>query len=480
MPDLFNPYSGAYMAQPAAFPALSLLDFTRLIRSRVVAAPGLADRWVTAELSDLSVRGHCYMDLIEKNAMGVTVARLRATVWMNVFPRISAKFLQATGAQLRSGIKVMLRGSVNFHEQYGISFNVTDIDPSYTLGDLERIRREILGRLQAEGVIGYNKSLPISLAPQRIAVISGRSAAGYGDFINQLEANPYGIVFYPHLFEAVVQGERTAPSVMAALQRIEETIDLWDCVVIIRGGGATSDLNGFDNLDLARAVATFPLPIIVGIGHERDRTVLDEIAHTRVKTPTAAAEWLVARGAAFLSSAEQLVRSIASLAQSIVAGSMRQLSQLETRLHTDASRALSAGYRRLDTLQAIMPQLASGALARASMRLDSLRSQLPGAGAARLCMERQRLDYMSQSLGQAAFQRLRAASDRLDRLAQLADALSPRHILRRGYSLTLGPDGKAVKDASSLSPGDSLTTLFASGSATSSVDAVSSSEYSEK
>ena len=259
--------------------------------------PLLQNRWVTADLSDVGVKGgHCYLELIEKDDAGATVARIRGMIWANNYSRISANFQAVTGGKIQSGIKVMLCVSVNYHAQYGMSVVINDINPEFTLGDMERRRREILARLKAEGVDNMNKSLAISTpVPQRIAVISSDSAAGYGDFMNQLNNNPRGYKFYTCLFRATMQGRDTSPTIIAALMRIAEHIDLFDCVVIIRGGGATGDLNSFDDYDLANNVAQFPLPIITGIGHERDNTVLDYISWFRVKTPTAAAEWLIAQ-----------------------------------------------------------------------------------------------------------------------------------------------------------------------------------------
>ncbi len=422
---------------------LTLREYNLLLRNSIASHPELQYRWVTAELSDFAVRGHCYMELIEKDECGNTVAKMRANIWSNRFYALAAKFRQATGRDLQGGLKVMLQGTASFHEQYGISFNVVDIDPSYTLGDLERLRREILMRLNAEGVLNRNKEQAMPPVPQRIAVISAPGAAGYGDFLNQLLGNAYGVVFYPVLFEAVMQGDRTAATVCAALERIEMSIDAWDCVVIIRGGGATTDLNGFDNLELARAVATFPIPVIVGIGHERDRTVLDEIAHTRVKTPTAAAEWLLKRALDTWERLESLMRTVATTATALVAGNKQQLSQMETLMHSAAQ----------------------GGLARASARLSAIASLLPSLADKRIALANSALDFTAQQLRAAADSRLLQENQRLDRLKQLSEVLSPTHTLRRGYSLTLH-NGSVVKNAADLPPGTTFTTRFADGDVT--------------
>ncbi len=277
--------------------ALSLSQLNRRVADALSMAP-LQNVWVVAELSDLRIsHGHCYVELMEKDAdTGTVTARLRAVMWASVFPRLNAEFMAGTGRRLESGLKVMVCGTVSYHAAYGISFVISAIDPSYTMGEAERRRREIIDRLTKEGVLDLNRSLEWPDVPSRIAIISARGAAGYGDFIHQLFTNASHLRFSTTLFEAMMQGDRTSPSVIAALEEIAMRADDFDCVVIIRGGGATSDLLAFDDYALANNVAQFPLPVVIGIGHERDITVLDYVANMRVKTPTAAAEWLIARG----------------------------------------------------------------------------------------------------------------------------------------------------------------------------------------
>ena len=273
--------------------ALTLYELNGLVRQTLELTLD-AEYWVQAEIAELRVNRHCYMELVQKEARGGgIVAKARAQVWANRWAFIKPMFEQMTGQTLAAGMQVMLKVEVTFHELYGYSLNVTDIDPSYTLGDIARHRQEILRRLAEEGIETMNKDLPLPRLLQRIAVISSASAAGYGDFCNQLNNNQRGLAFKTELFQAVMQGNDVESSVVSALNRIAEQQDEWDVVVIIRGGGATSDLQGFDSLLLAENVAQFPLPIITGIGHERDDTVIDLISHTRVKTPTAAAEFLI-------------------------------------------------------------------------------------------------------------------------------------------------------------------------------------------
>lgn len=421
--------------------ALSLSQLVTRLGNAIRMSPDLRGAWVTAELSDVrGSGGHCYLELVEKDLSGATTAKLRGVIWRGTFDALRRKFYAATGRDITSGLKVMVRGSVTYHNLYGISFTIDDIDPSYTLGDIERIRREILMRLTQEGVIGLNKNIGMPEAPQRIAVISAEGAAGYGDFINQLKHNPAGVKVYTMLFPAVMQGERTPESVCNALDVVEATIDLWDCVVIIRGGGATTDLIGFDNYDLARRVATFPLPVIVGIGHERDRTVLDEIACVRCKTPTAAAEYLINRLSEAAARVENLINSIIRYASDSVKG--------ET--------------RRLDNLAALIPQTASLKIMKEKMRLERMMSAISIKTSANITA-RQRLiqDFASRLpyIAKGALERWRVKFSHIEGMIRV---LSPESVLSRGYSITRA-EGHAVKDASQLTPGTEIETTLLKG-----------------
>lgn len=250
--------------------------------------------WVRAEIASLTERGHCYMELVEKAKNNAIAAKLRATCWQHVYHLLSAYFANETGQTLAVGMQVLLQVEVSFHAVYGLSLNVVGIDPTFTLGDLARQRQLTIQRLQEDGVMDLQRSLPLPLLPRRVAVISAADAAGYGDFCHQLQSNSGGFCFHTQLFPAVMQGEQSPASIIAALQQIADTADLYDLVVIVRGGGATTDLRNFDDYSLAFHCANFPLPIIAGIGHTRDVSVVDMVVHTSVKTPTAAAEWLIA------------------------------------------------------------------------------------------------------------------------------------------------------------------------------------------
>lgn len=249
--------------------------------------------WVRAEIASISVRGHCYMELIEKSDTGILAAKLRATCWSNVYNILSPYFLQSTGHHLSVGMQVLLEVSIEFHAVYGLSLNIWNIDPNYTLGDLARQRQETINQLIKDGVLELQKQLTLPTLIRRIAVISSVDAAGYGDFCHQIQTNRHHFVFQTQLYAATMQGDSAAHSIIQALNAIAKQENEWDLVVIIRGGGATTDLSCFDDYNLACHCAQFPLPIITGIGHTRDISVIDMVAHTSVKTPTAAAEWVI-------------------------------------------------------------------------------------------------------------------------------------------------------------------------------------------
>ncbi|MCM1292233.1 MAG: exodeoxyribonuclease VII large subunit [Bacteroides sp.] len=427
--------------------ALSLTELNRRV-AQALSGPGFQNVWVAAELSDLRINhGHCYMELMEKDPdTGSIKAKLRAMIWASVFPRLNAEFYGSTGQRLESGLKVLVCGSVNYHPAFGMAFSITAIDPSFTMGEAERRRREILQRLQRENVADLNKSLPWPVVAHNIAIISARGAAGYGDFIHQLYSNASHIRFRTKLFEAVMQGNRTSPSVIDALERINADSEQFDCVVIIRGGGATSDLLAFDDYALANNVAQFPLPIIIGIGHERDTTVLDYVANMRVKTPTAAAEWLIKLGETAL----ERLRTIAS------------------EIMLRASDAIKDSREHLAYISSALSMAPTGALDRASSRLQQATLQLARTGAVRITPALAQIDARTQALANATVSAVRSASDRLDSRLKLLEALSPQATLARGYSITT-IDGKAVLHASQLKPGQEITTTLADGTVISTI-----------
>ncbi|MGM9862060.1 MAG: exodeoxyribonuclease VII large subunit [Muribaculaceae bacterium] len=400
---------------------ITLQQLNRRILDAINGTPGLQGVWVVAETSDLRVTGgHCYFEMIQKHPeSGAQLARGRAVIWASQYQRLNGAFMAATGSPLQTGIKIMARVNVSYHAVYGLSMVVTDINPEYTMGDLLRRRNEMIARLKREGIIDMNRELGWPEPLQRIAVISARGAAGYGDFINQLYHNASRLRFVTRLFPAVMQGDNTAPTVISALEAIASAADSYDCVVIIRGGGGSSDLASFDNYDLAANIAQFPLPVIVGIGHERDVTLLDYVAALRVKTPTAAAEWLISRGEA----------------------SMQRVRDLGAAMLQSVSDRIAGNHRQLAYIAGQLPAMVRSAITRQRDRLSS---------------------RYAQDIRAAVSEQLRVRRLRLDALSDVLEALSPEATLRRGYSITR-VNGRAVTDATAIGSGVEVTTTLAHG-----------------
>ncbi|MDR0865035.1 MAG: exodeoxyribonuclease VII large subunit [Candidatus Symbiothrix sp.] len=381
--------------------------------------------WVMAETSDvrLNKNGHCYLEFIEKKASDNSlIAKARGYIWANTYQLLKPYFESQTGQSFVSGLKVLVKVSVDFHPVYGYGLSVMDIDPAYTLGDMQRHRQEILNRLEQEGILSLNKELEMPLIPQRIAIITSPTAAGYEDFLDHLTNNKQGLVFYPHLFPAVMQGEQTGKSIIAALDSIYKNEELFDVVVIIRGGGATSDLASFDSYSLASNCAQFPLPIITGIGHERDDTVLDFIANYRAKTPTAVADYLVNRLEEAATGLAECQSDIIYAGRRMLDSATEKLRQLIRYLPIQAHNSIEQHYRMLDTLKNNL---------RKSEKQFILREES-------LLKEKESFFKLS----------------------------SPQYILSKGYSITL-KDGKAVKSAKSLQKGDTIETILSEGKITS-------------
>lgn len=409
---------------------ISLLELNTLVkRSLTQCLPN--EYWMQAETSDVRANagGHCYLEFVQKDPRSNSlIARARGTIWSNIFRLLQPYFEESTGQPFTSGIKVLVKVTVEFHELYGYSLTVHDIDPSYTLGDMIRHRKEILKQLELEGVLTLNKELSMPVLPKRIAVISSATAAGYGDFNHQLAHNPYGYHFHIELFPAIMQGNQVEESVIQALETVLDRSNEFDAVVIIRGGGATSDLSGFDTYLLAAVCAQFPLPIITGIGHERDDTVLDSVAHTRVKTPTAAAEYLINR----------------------MGEAAATLTTLSLRLRQSALWQLQQESDRLRVLRNGIPTVVLKRLSDAQLQLLTLKGNLKQNTSTALIREKHKLALLQQ---------------------RIADA-SPEKLLKRGYSITL-KEGKVITDVSRLHPGDVITTRLANGEVTGTVDTTS-------
>lgn len=399
---------------------------------------------VAGEISELRENnsGHCYLELIEKDSSGNIVAKARANIWAATYRKLRPFFEYSTGISLRAGIKVLLSVKVNFDPLYHYSLTVWDIDPAYSVGDMALHRTQILNRLREEGVIDDNKSLILPATPQRIAVISSATAAGYGDFCDQLKNNTSHFVFYPVLFKALMQGESAADSVVDALNRIYQNIDLFDCVVIIRGGGATSELNCFDDYNLAFNITQFPIPVIVGIGHERDTTVLDYVAYQSVKTPTAVAEFLI----------------------STLAEAYSIIDELSGEISERIKNLLSEERLKLSTIERVLPSLVINKVERERNTISQLQSRVISAIQSRVNKEQLWMATTSSSLKNAFGRVVEREENRVSTLETKIELLSPDTILKRGYSISV-KDGVVIKGISDIKESDNIKVIFADGEA---------------
>lgn len=419
---------------------ITLQEFNNRIK-RLLADPSVMNCWVVAETTDVRINQHCYLQLLEKNPKtGATVAKIKAIIWGSQFRFLNARFKQVTGRNIGNDMKIMVCLSVNYSPQYGLTVVINDINPEFTLGDMERQRQEILNRLTQEGIIGQNKTVPVPPVLQRIAIVSAAGAAGYGDFMKQLTDNKYGVCFYPCLFQATMQGVKTVPTVLAALDKVEQNQHLFDCVVIIRGGGGTEELNSFDNYDLARRVATFPLPVIVGIGHERDITVLDYVAGIRVKTPTAAAEHIILQAANALAHIGDLSNQVVSIARDYIARAKEQLSYYAGNLPIMAQRIIDTN----------------------TLRLQNFIQNIPLHVQRRIESENAQLARQKDAIKNAVAQVKMKETMRLEALGDKIELLSPRKVMARGYTLTTC-EGKIMTDAAQLEAGKLVTIHFRDG-----------------
>ncbi|MCL1942492.1 MAG: exodeoxyribonuclease VII large subunit [Candidatus Azobacteroides sp.] len=377
--------------------------------------------WIRVEISEMKINasGHCYLEFVEKDPYsGYLLAKAQGRIWGNTFRMLRLYFEKETGQTFKAGLKVLIRVSIDFHEIYGYSLTVSDIDPAFTLGDLMQQRAAVLKQLEADGVLTLNRELTLPSLPKRIAVISSETASGYEDFVNQLKSNGGRFNFYVKIFPALMQGIQTEESVIGALNNIYDEYEQFDVVVIIRGGGAVSDLNCFDGYLLAANCAQFPLPIITGIGHEKDNSVVDMVAHTRVKTPTAAAEFLI----------DKMVEA------------ENNLLSVENAVFQCADKRLVFEKNRLMSVCSKIPLYMTQMHAKYKLQLERISRNIQASVENYFIRQKHQLQLSEQVLKSA----------------------SPEHILKKGYTLTL-KDGKIIKSATGLQKGERITTRFYDG-----------------
>ena len=441
--------------------------------------------WVIGEISELKENrnGHCYLELIEKQGNEI-VARSRATIWSYTFRMLKPYFETTTGQLFSPGIKILVQVSVEFHPSFGLSLNIRDIDPVYTVGDMALQRNEIINRLKAEGVFDMNRELELPFVPQKIAVISSATAAGYQDFINQLLNNQQGYKFYTKLFPATMQGVETVPTIIRALEKVYRYEDFFDAVVIIRGGGATADLSSFDNYDLAYHVTQFPLPVITGIGHEKDDTIIDLVAHTRLKTPTAVAEFLIAGVDRFAVKLREIESGIIQYAREILTEKQDELEEAATSLSYIVKSYISAknsqlgktGTRMLYSVrhfsmlkQQQSARLKNQILPALKVLFTVKRNEVEQKTVylkhdiQRIFLKRKMLAYqLNQRIGQLSEKMLEREKERLHFNENTLRLISPANVLKRGYTITL-KEGKIIKSVENLNIGEQIETYFSDG-----------------
>jgi exodeoxyribonuclease VII large subunit len=442
-PDLFT------AQQYPAIPVLTLSELNTAIRETLERAFH-ETLWVVAEISEIrcTAKGHCYLELAEREDEE-TIAQIRANIWARTFRSIVFTFEKATGESLKQGMKVLLQVSVTFHELYGLSLNIKDIDPTYSLGEMARKKREVIERLTKEGLINLNKQIPLPLVPQRIAVISSSTAAGYGDLINHLDDNPYGYKIFHTLYQALLQRQEAGESLIAALKKVKAHKKHYDAVVIVRGGGSQIDLSCFDAYGLAAEVAKFPLPVITGIGHERDDTVVDIVAHTKLKTPTAVAEFLISKMTSF---EERVIE-----AQTILIHLVKELIGIED--------------HRLQYLAQHFKHIVKDRFAGETKKIEMGLHKLIHGATQIVDSHNNRMKLgMSRIVGGLSIL-FQQQENRIAHCSQAIRLLDPVNILKRGYSITYLNE-KAVRDGADVQEGDIIMTRIYNSSIKSKVEAV--------
>ncbi len=483
--------------------AIKLSELNGLVK-RVVTEAFPDKIWVIGEISEMKVNrtGHCYLNLIEKDESTDTIiAQARATIWSYTFRMLRPYFETTTGQVLIEGLKVLVNVSVEFHELYGYSLNILDIDPTYTIGDMARRRGEIMTRLINEGVADMNKEVEFPLVPQKIAVISSETAAGYQDFTDHLLNNPAGYVFYPKLFPAAMQGLQAESSIIEALEHIFRYEDFFDVVVIIRGGGSQFDLSCFDNYNLAYHITQFPLPVITGIGHEKDNTIADLVAHTRLKTPTAVAEFLIGEVAAFdqhleeaknrftdivtgqLEEANQKVEQLARMYGTLIRAKINRNIQILNRSAWKIDYLIKSSItelkNRLERKAEICKRVSKQMIISKSNELRELTGLISSGLKVIIPLKTNQLKSNISSVHQFIRKRLTKESFNLEFSSQKVYLTDPKRVLERGYSITT-LNGKVVKDSSQVAVDETIMTTLHKGNLWSKVIIESENVHSSK
>ncbi len=427
--------------------------------------------WIIAEIGDIKYNknGHAYLELIEKSEENdKIIAKASANIWSYTLRMLKPYFETTTGQSLQAGLKILVAVKVEFHQLYGFSLNIRDIDPTYTLGDLERRRLEIIEQLKTEGVFDMNKMLEMPKVVQKIAIISSATAAGYEDFMKQLNNNSYGYQFHTQLFPAIMQGDKTEATIIEALNEIFEYDDFFDAVVIIRGGGARSDLMSFDSYDLAYFITQFPLPVIVGIGHEKDTSIVDLVSHSSLKTPTAVAEFLLSKFIEFEQGIINLFSNIYSHTANIISNNAYMLENLNLQLTQQAKERLNTANNKLQLISQKIQLKSSAKIDKSKQYLNYKRHELNTQTVNFTKGKNKELEDLIVKLEYRLNQHLQKQNKKLAFFEKSIQHLDPKNILKKGYSISK-INGKIIRNAENIEKGDILETILYDGNVKSKV-----------
>ena len=449
---------------------LSLLEFNTLLKG-IIRENTDNHYWVVAEISELKVNysGHCYIELVQNDSDSDKIlARSRATIWSQTYRMIKPYFETTTGQTLAAGLSVLVKVRIEFHEVYGLSLNITDIEPTYTVGELAIQKQKVIERLIQEGVLEMNRELLLPQPLQKIAVVSSKTAAGYGDFADQLSNNSYGYKFYYKLFPAVMQGAEAERSIIAALDRIYAFEDIFDAVVLIRGGGSQLDLNCFNSYWLASHIAQFPLPVITGIGHEQDDTIADLVAHSRLKTPTAVAAFLIENMAMLEEEVDDIGHGIMNIAAESILTTRQLLQNKSVKLTGKSKSFVQQSIRTIDRFESKFAQASKSNVARVSKIIQRQTHRLGSLSDEQIREQQFTLRLARNSLKQKSDYIIEKNIRMLDGYSDKNRMLNPQILLERGYSITYH-NNMPVKDPESIAEGDIIETQLSKGKITSKV-----------
>ncbi len=418
---------------------------------------------VVAEISEFQEnRSHAYLELIEKDDDNKIIAKAKANIWSNTYRLLKPYFETTTGYSIEAGIKILITVSVEFHEVFGYSLNIKDIDPVYTLGDIAGKRMAIIKKLEDEGIINMNKEIDLPLVPQKIAIISSKTAAGYEDFINHLNNNVFGFKFYTKLFEAFMQGSDTDKSIIQALEKINKNIERFDLVVIIRGGGSKSDLSAFDSYEIAMNISQFPLPVITGIGHERDESITDLVACISLKTPTAVADFLIHKLREVLNYLNKTSELFFLKSNELLAEKKSEFERLKLNFRYSTQEKVEKIRNELEQKMNRIKLFSRNVIGKNRLLIQQYDSVLSQSIKFYISEKKHENDGFSLKIRNAVKTYLLKQKQLNVIYGQKAEFLNPNNILKRGYSITLH-QGKPVKSIKQIKPDDVIETKLIDG-----------------